>query len=108
MYAAVSSSSTIAASLLVLLYFVLEMALKRRRGTPVAKGTWVQCPCCKVWMKMLTTKERAEIADLWQNSNCYCGNCWRWWIEWQWEMTRDCMLMLATRSLQDNPNDVPY
>ena len=31
----------------------------------------------------------------------YCYNCWDDWFEMKWARTRDCMLMLATKSLQD-------
>ncbi len=49
-----------------------------------------------------------------------CHGCWRSWmdkneacpiqVEWRetaWADTVDCMVMLATRSVQDNPHAVP-
>jgi hypothetical protein len=34
-----------------------------------------------------------------------CYSCWDDWLLWEkkWAKTTDCMLMLATKSLRDNP-----
>ena len=38
----------------------------------------------------------------------YCGNCWRWWYEMHdevwWPATRAYIVMLARRSVEDNPS----
>ncbi len=89
MYAAGSSSSTSSS----FLHFVMD--------DPIISW-WADCPCC--WKRIQI------ISDRWKPV-VYCYNCWKWWIDWHWEMkwagTRDCMLMLATRSVQDNPHAAP-
>ena len=75
----------IAASLFVL-HFVLDMPI------------WWQanCPCCGNW-KMVMPDE----------IGCYsCRNDWLYW-EKKWAKTTNCMLMLATKSLHDNPKWCP-
>ena len=65
-----SSSST---TLFEILYFVLEMALKRRDGKTLMP--WVRCATCKVWMKMAhKIKDFDECCEA-----CYCENCWMYW-----------------------------
>ena len=77
----------LAASLFVL-HFVLDMPT----------WLWAHCPCCGKWMQFIAGERMPDE---------YCYSCWMLWIDWYWEKkwatTRDCMLMLATKSLQDNP-----
>ena len=81
----------LAASLFVL-HFVLDMPI-----------WWVdRCPGCGNWTQYMAL-------ELCMPDEYYCYNCWDDWFEKKWARTRDCMLMLATKSLQDNPkSDVPY
>ena len=66
--------------------------------------SWEQCDCCSSWMKVWSIQ---EFTGHFGEEVIYCADCWRWWhVEICWPATRDCMLMLATRSLQDNP--VPH
>ena len=55
---------------------------------------WFKCNrCCRwCWMNEVEVEGR------------YCHGCWRRWSEWA--TTVDCMLMLAARSVQDNPHAV--
>ena len=79
-------------------YFVLDMPSLWYRWQ------WSQCPCCSRWTKILTCQETTF-------RNAYCGACWRWWRDMHqyiwWPSTVACMVMLATRSVQDNPHAVP-
>ncbi len=66
---------------------------------------WTACDYCFEWMMVYDTQD----FDF-DQEGIYCADCWRWWhVEICWPATMDCMLMLATKSLQDNPkSDVPY
>ena len=66
-----SSSST---SLFEILYFVLEMALPRRRAKAILP--WVQCPGCEAWMK--PTKKMVDFSEF-ADGDTYCDNCWMYW-----------------------------
>tara|TARA_B110000261_G_C12890450_1_gene280219 strand:+ start:324 stop:533 length:210 start_codon:yes stop_codon:yes gene_type:complete len=58
---------------------------------------WTTCDYCLQWMKMFDTDDADE-------EGIYCDDCWRWWdVEICQPATIDCMLMLAAKSLLDNP-----
>ena len=68
---------------------------------------WFTCNGCCRWCWMINEVEvEGRYCD-----GCYV--CWRDWHEavaWRetaWADTADCMVMLATRSVQDNPHAVP-
>jgi hypothetical protein len=80
----------IAASLFVL-HFVLDMPMRC-------------CPCCKEWTETKFTGPDDEY-------RCCIWDCVSLRIDWailrqlemKWARTKDCLLMLATNSLHDNP-----
>ena len=71
--------------------------LHHSRHSPTGWYSLTACDCCSSWMKVYCIKDFDE-------EGIYCADCWRWWhVEICWPATMDCMLMLAKKSLQDNP-----
>jgi len=88
MYLKLAQVLQLAASLFVL-HFVLDMPIT---------WSWARCPCCDIWIQFIAG---AREPDEW------CYRCWMLWLDWyaekKWAITRAYIVMLARKSLQDNP-----
>ena len=76
----------------------LAVPLKVSRSLTMSSW-WTACDYCCELMKVYDTTD----FDF-DQEGIYCADCCRWWHdEICWPVTMDCILMLATKSLQDNP-----
>ena len=68
------------------------------------KWVWVQCPKCKVWIETLAPLNPDDVVQ----ETRYCGKCTIWWYDMHnrvwWPATRAYIVMLARRSVEDNPS----
>ena len=89
MYVSEAGSSSSTSSFLVCSSLcLLDMPIRRE---------WYCCPCCENWFEFIPG---CREPDEW------CYKCERLWEDWfakkKWARTRAYIVMLATKSLQDN------